>query len=177
MVRCVPGLLLLLHADLVRLPTVRKRNFGGGGGSRTPVRKAIHLEDYMRIPFTRASRRRPSGTGNNEPPASLIPVAGSRPRTSGGESPGQPAKMAPLSAPRAKQKETRYLLGSESKLRVGSCIVPRRLRVVWPPACLLNAPASVETGTPPYSLDDTTPAQPPRVRARQRAVQSAGRIF
>src|SRR5580704_4730201 len=27
-----------------------KRNFGGGG-SRTPVRKALQLEDYMLVPF------------------------------------------------------------------------------------------------------------------------------
>lgn len=49
----------------------RKGQDGGGGGSRTPVRRVLRLGAYMLISFASCFRRRPSGTGNNEPPTSL----------------------------------------------------------------------------------------------------------
>jgi hypothetical protein len=61
--------------------------------------------------------------------------------------------MTFLSARRAGQRKRATYLGSVSILRVvGSYVVPRRLRVVWPPACLPIPTAPVETGTPPYGL-------------------------
>jgi len=50
---------------------MNKDLYGGGGGSRTPVRRAERSGDYMLVSFAYRFRQRPSGTGNNEPPASL----------------------------------------------------------------------------------------------------------
>ncbi len=39
------------------IPLISRRKNGGGGGSRTPVRKALRLEAYMLIPFSSLFRR------------------------------------------------------------------------------------------------------------------------
>ncbi len=55
----------------------------------------------MLIPFAYCFRRRPSGTGNNEPPTSLFPLSGLVPRSSGGEPQDYPANRRLVSLMRA----------------------------------------------------------------------------
>src|SRR6516164_4573108 len=73
----------------------------------------------------------------------------SRPKLPGGKPQTSPLNrhLSPPGGPN--EGDAPPKLGSESKLRVGSCVVALRLRVVCPPACLLSATASVETDTPP----------------------------
>src|SRR5579885_2357592 len=80
--------------DWPRILHAHKR--GGGGGSRTPVRKALRSKAYTLIAFTYRFRQRPSGTRKNEPPASLIRSPGSRPGPSGGRSQASPLDDASL---------------------------------------------------------------------------------
>jgi len=48
---------LLLSWTQKQAEPVLHNEFGGGGGSRTPVRKSPELKDYMRIQFVSFRRR------------------------------------------------------------------------------------------------------------------------
>ena len=57
--------------------------------------------------------------------------------------------MTSLSGRRAGRRRRAALIRQREQTACWQLCVPRRSRVVWPPACLLSARASVETGTPP----------------------------
>jgi hypothetical protein len=136
------------HAFLI---SFQQERMVEAGGVEPPSEKLCSWKNYMLIPFALSLRRRPSGTGNNEPPASLIPslTRESRPRAFRREAPDQPALMTSLSARRAGRRRRAALIRQREQTACWQLCVPRRSRVVWPPACLPSARASVETGTPP----------------------------
>jgi hypothetical protein len=79
-------------------------------------------------------RQRPSGTSNNEPPASLLapPKRNSRPTASDGGRRASPLDDASF-RPAGRTEEARYLIRQRKQTACWQLCVPRRLRVVWTP--------------------------------------------
>jgi len=118
-------------------------------GESNPRPKSPAVGRLHACPVRSSFRRRFSGTSKNDSPASLWGLTRRFQAASAGPARSNDASFRPA----GRAEEARYLkLGSVGKLRVGSCLVPRRFRVVWPPACLPSTSASVETGTPPCAI-------------------------
>ncbi len=105
----------------------------GGGGSRTPVRKAQRLEDYMLISFATDFAYDPQERAiTNRRLACSPDESGSRPTASDGDRRTSPLNDAsPRTAGRT--EETRYLIRQRKQTACWQLCVPRRLRVVWTP--------------------------------------------
>ena len=122
---------------------------GGGGGSRTPVRRGPRLEDYMLSQFAYRFCWRFSGTGKYGPPASLSPLSRLSLKIPRRLIPSQPADRR-LSPPCGPDEGDGYLIRQR---RHTACwqLSMSHADYGWcgPPACLLSVSAPVETGTPP----------------------------